>query len=300
MQTVAQTGQRILSKTLSDRFLKSNNDSFFRPRGVVVRLVRGRALRQLVGKDEPKGEPSKLAKAGQVATTVGLHLPIVRKVLNVALPAPKEHRLPLPPGCDQADRRLASLAPDFIAPVTRDVPPSRTPDGLMDKSSDLAVKLRRWSDARKDSRSERNLQLAAVRRGEAPASSVQAPGYCGPIGLLKYGIDKASGSKVSQRYDPQAWRDERRASRAARLGRGVRLRDLSSQRLTDHKAQMHDDRIIWLVVLTKTQDELIHGREEADGDEDVVVVDGEEWEEDVADAREEDLDELELEKSTRQ
>lgn len=262
-----------------------------RLRSLQVRLVRGRALRQLVGKDARTGEPSKWAKTGQVATTVGLHLPIIRKILSAALPAPEQHRTPLAPGSDQVDRRLATLTPEFIAPVTGDVPAPKTPEGLMDKSSVTAVKLRKWSAARSEANSERKLQLAAVRRGEASADSVQTAGYRGPIGLIRYGVDKAAGDKVAQRFDTRAWRAERRAARDARFGRGVRGRDTRMQTLDDRKAAMADDKIVWLVVLTKEQDEAIHGREEADGDEEVVVVEQDEWDEEVAEAREEELGE---------
>lgn len=36
MQVVAQTGQHILSKTLTDKYLRFNNETFFKPRGLVV------------------------------------------------------------------------------------------------------------------------------------------------------------------------------------------------------------------------------------------------------------------------
>ncbi len=252
--------------------------------------MRGRALRQLVGKDPKTGEPRTWSKTGQVATTAGLHLPIIRKVLSATLPAPAQHRTPLAPGSDQVDRRLATLTPEFIAPVSRDVPAARTPEGLMDKSSATAVKLRKWSAARSEANSERKLQLAAVRRGEASADSVQPAGYRGPVGLIRYGIDKAAGDKVTQSFDRRAWKAERRAARDQWRGRGVRHSDRNKQSLTDHKAAMADDKIVWLVVLTKEQDEAIHGKEEADGDEEVVMVEREEWEEDVAEAREQELE----------
>lgn len=255
-----------------------------------VRLVRGRALRQLVGKDAQTGEPSSLAKAGTIGLTVGLRLPIVRKILSRVLPAPEAHRTPLPAGSDQTDRRLANLGA-HIAPVSRDVPTVITPTGLMDKSSDLAIKLRTWSAARADLKGERRLQIAAVRRGEASASTVTPNHIKGPITALHTGVSQVTGLQ----WDRQASLAERRAQKDAFLGRGLKRGDVTKQQLADHKQALADDRILWVVVLNADQDAIIRGREDADADTEQVVIGDVAWQEEVRFEQEEEQEEAELE-----
>lgn len=58
-------------------------------------------------------------------------------------------------------------------PVSSDgVPPPRTPEGLLDKSSALALKLERWKATRGETQDMRNRQLLAIAEGRAPRGSM--------------------------------------------------------------------------------------------------------------------------------
>lgn len=71
-------------------------------------------------------------------------------------------------------RRLQQLE-GFVMPVSADVPPPKTPEGLLDKSSALAIKLEQWRAKRKDTKDMRNRQLLAIAEGRAPPGSLADP-----------------------------------------------------------------------------------------------------------------------------
>ncbi len=76
MQTGARVGMHVMSKTLSDRYLRAANERIFAPLGLRVRLCKTPALRKLVEHPEMgKEEPSKLKKFGQSAGNVILAPP---------------------------------------------------------------------------------------------------------------------------------------------------------------------------------------------------------------------------------
>lgn len=60
-------------------------------------------------------------------------------------------------------------------PVSADVPPPKTPEGLLDKSSALAIKLEQWRVKRKETKDMRNRQLLAIAEGRAPPGSLNNP-----------------------------------------------------------------------------------------------------------------------------
>lgn len=86
MQTAAQTSAHIISKTLTDKYLKKANDTYFGPRGLKVRLMKTDAMRHFVETLATKAPDSKMKEFGKsalrVGKIVGLHLPIARKLIN--------------------------------------------------------------------------------------------------------------------------------------------------------------------------------------------------------------------------
>ncbi|KAL8276602.1 hypothetical protein RQP46_011025 [Phenoliferia psychrophenolica] len=142
LQVGAGFGSLILSKSLTEKYLTYTNETFFAPRGLRVRICNTAAMRQLVGLDD--GEPvpiSKLAYAGKVAEAIALKLPIIGKGIS-RFKVPTVTTVDPNSSSSLLDRRLAPIE-HLVMPLSYDVPPPAAPAGLMDKTSNLAVKLRK-------------------------------------------------------------------------------------------------------------------------------------------------------------
>jgi hypothetical protein len=61
-QTIAQTGQHILSKTVTDRYLREANERMFKPHKLRVRLMKTRAVNKLLGEEMPGENDGKWKK----------------------------------------------------------------------------------------------------------------------------------------------------------------------------------------------------------------------------------------------
>lgn len=141
MQTGAQVGMHVMSKTLSDRYLRAANDRIFAPLGLRARLCKTSALRSLVNHPEGgKEEPSKLKKFGQTASDVVLHLPfpITKKIVRFFMdkPPPIDPRI-----TDPLTRRLMGMH-GYILPVEHGpaaIPPPSNPTKILDKMNGFAV-----------------------------------------------------------------------------------------------------------------------------------------------------------------
>lgn len=86
MQTGAQAAMRVISKTLTDKYLKRANDKIFAPRGLRVRLMKTEALHFLVQNSGNKSQEGKFKSYGKLALktaeAIGLHLPITGRIIN--------------------------------------------------------------------------------------------------------------------------------------------------------------------------------------------------------------------------
>ncbi|KZP01796.1 hypothetical protein CALVIDRAFT_594475 [Calocera viscosa TUFC12733] len=175
MQVGAQTAMHVLSKTLSDKFLRRANKEFFGPRGLTVRLCRTEAMRVLVGKDAPAAQQP--GKAMQVASKIGmgvenvaLRLPIPfagRIIEAVHKPlAPVDPRSPL--GVTQ--RRMQDLQ-GFVCPLDFDVPPAKRPEDVIGKMNDFMVKIDNNKALKSQNKAAQKRRLLAIRQGGASAAS---------------------------------------------------------------------------------------------------------------------------------
>ncbi|KAF7298809.1 hypothetical protein MIND_00828500 [Mycena indigotica] len=296
MQTVAQTGMHILSKTLTDRYLRAANERIFHPRNLSVRLCTSAAMQEIVKHSGNGAGPSTLDKIGRGVGTVLLHAPIPfssRIVRSIADRPPK-----VPPSISSVgdgqymtlstQRRLAALEGHAL-PVNFEVPPPAKPADIMGSINQFGVKFDTWRTNRKESRIEsRRRELARVN------SALQQlginPGQVqGPI--------QAGGS--TQYLD---WRDRREVRRAARRerrrerhGPGLigsligpkesRLeRRVKNADLLEHWAA---DKVLWVVIMNKDLDKTIGGLQHADGKENMERVDAETWKNQVLKEKEE-------------
>ncbi|KZP01795.1 hypothetical protein CALVIDRAFT_594474 [Calocera viscosa TUFC12733] len=230
MQAVAQTGMAVLSKRLTDRYLRRANREYFEARGLRVRLCRTAAMRALVGKDEAVASPHRSVR---IARSIG------RPIENLMLKYPiipgtgklfeRMHK-PLAPvdahsELSVTERRLKDLQ-GFICPLEFDVLPEPTkPEDLVGKMNDLAVRMDKNAALNRENRAVRTRRLLEIRKGiaRAPSSSsgssaLVQPGYVsppapdgqqplvaspGPYGLQRY-TSPAASEYGPPSYSPKA------------------------------------------------------------------------------------------------
>jgi hypothetical protein len=117
----------------------------------------------------------------------------------------------------------------FIMPMSFDVPPAKTPEALMDKASELCIKLRLWQGNRADTKAMRNRRLLAIAEGRAQ------PVY----------------------YDVAEYRDRRtrRAERRARRGRtGKQARKLRGKVAKADRLELNaTNDLVWVVIMNADQ-----------------------------------------------
>ncbi|KAJ7172551.1 hypothetical protein C8R46DRAFT_1216361 [Mycena filopes] len=162
IQTVAQTGAHILSKTLTDRYLRAANLRLFKPKGLVVRLCTTAAMQHLVMRTGNGVGPSTMTKIGRGVGTVLLHAPIPfssRIVRSIADKPPTVHAGISDVGDGRqmslaAQRRLASLE-GYALPLQLDVPPPTKAQGVMNTMGTWGVEFDQWRTGRKQDRIER-------------------------------------------------------------------------------------------------------------------------------------------------
>lgn len=118
----------------------------------------------------------------------------------------------------------------YIYPVSWDVPPPKTPDALLDKASELCIKLRLWQGKKADTKAMRNRRLLAISEGRAQPQYYNNAEY----------------------YDRRTRRGERKAGRRARRGKSsavLKGRVAKADRL-EHNATAD---LVWIVVLNADQ-----------------------------------------------
>jgi len=265
MQVGAAAGKKALSKGLTDRYLRNANETYFAPRGLRVRLCRTSAMRRLIGLDpdvpSTDGKAMAFAKnVGKGVETVGLHLPIFRRIIARLDPAPTSVD-PYTSGKDMATRLLAPLE-GRIMPLVYDMPPPVKPTGLMNQFSELGVKLDVWKNNRAQAKSSRTREMLALSQG----------------GYDQSGLTEASGS---------AGRRARRAQRKAQKQIGRGRAPTASRRLAtrvavaDKKEYNETSLVLWIVVINAEQDKLIDDVELVDSKANFEEIDESEWEEEL-------------------
>lgn len=173
IQTVAQTGMHVLSKTLTDRYLRAANLNLFKPRGLSVRLCTTEAMQKLVvaSDSSPTGQTSTLTKVGRVAGTVLLKLPLPFSSRIVRAIADKPTKIAPSQGSakDVALLRRLALVDGYALPLDLDMPPPEKPRGAMDTMGSWGVKFDAYMAGRKEKKTEERRRLLA--RTEAGAAS---------------------------------------------------------------------------------------------------------------------------------
>jgi len=236
MQVGSRTASRGVSNTLTDRYIRNANETYFAPRGLRVRLCRTAAMRQLIGLDarptQPPNQHMETAKAvGMHMERVGLSLPIVRKIITRLHPAP-----PVDingPYLDPTTRRTAQLV-GYALPLTYDVPPAQAPAGVINQMGGLGVKLSQLKESREQAKmAATREQLAAAQRG-----GYDRNGWMQQAGMTEREMRKA-------RKDDDSEKD------AKKLRMQVSI--------ADRKEATVSQSLLWIVVINEEQDQQISG-----------------------------------------
>ncbi|KAJ7195481.1 hypothetical protein GGX14DRAFT_676698, partial [Mycena pura] len=290
MQIAAHTGMHILSKTVTDRYLRAANRRIFRPRGLVVRLCTTAAMQHLVMHAADAAGPSTMTKIGRGVSTVVLHVPLPlssRIVRTIADKPPK-----IPPSISAVgdgrhltvatQRRLAALEGHAL-PLDLAVPPAKA-QGVIDTMSQWGVSLDMWRTGRKQDKVER-------RRRERGRIEDQL----GRLGIDPHGGGRTrpSGPPISDAEIHVMGRRERKELRRAheREARGPGLigsligsligpkeglleRRVANADLLEHWAS---DKVVWVVIMNADKDQEIEGIDRADDLENEEQVDSQTW-----------------------
>ncbi|KLO05944.1 hypothetical protein SCHPADRAFT_861819 [Schizopora paradoxa] len=247
MQTGAQVGMHVLSKTLSDRYLRAANERIFAPHGLRVRLIKTPALRALVGHPEAdKPAPSKLKQFGQTAGDVVLRLPLPLPFVKRGIRALMDKPPPIDPRMTDPLARRLMVMQGFILPVAHGpaIPPPVKPDGVLDKMNGYVV-------GKRQTKVDKQARDAAVRR------------------------EILAGMPIS-REGGMTRRDYKMARRASR-GRTRRLKTkVEEDARREHR---NNERLVWLVILNEADDAKISGTEAMDNSSDNITLNDRELEE---------------------
>ncbi|KAF8316056.1 hypothetical protein DL93DRAFT_788289 [Clavulina sp. PMI_390] len=182
IQISAQTAARTISKTLTDRYLRRANTTYFEPRGLKVRLMKTAAVRRFLQLRQNEGEVAEVKgkgkmkafgqSAGRLAEQIGMHLPITGRIIPMFQKPPTK----IPTEAEIAAVRMAQFSgttpPLALTMSTLALPAPRQPKGLMDKGSALSIKLEIWRANRREAKDKRARQLLDVAQGRAPPESL--------------------------------------------------------------------------------------------------------------------------------
>lgn len=236
----------MLSKTVTDKYLKRANEEYFGVRGLRVRLMRDEALKIFCGQIDETSVSSAMAKFGKKAeaffTTV--RFPIVTPIASAVLDAVK----PLPYSSSStsssaagglaqtfAERKIAALQ-SYISPVTFDVPPSAMPQAMMARASG-------WAAQRNHQTSQRRLNRDDHRQAPASTTRREMTAYEYTHSLQASPVLNRRVFKDQRRAVRQAYKQERHSMQGRSNGQTERRASMAARR--DIR---RDENLIWLVV----------------------------------------------------
>ncbi|KAJ7784363.1 hypothetical protein B0H16DRAFT_295349 [Mycena metata] len=234
IRTVAGIGARVLSKTLTDRYLRAANLRLFKPKGLSARLCTTAAMQSLVMRTDSGVGPSTMTKIGRGVGTLFLQvgLPLSSGVVRaIADKPPKVHASITNVGHGQkmplaVQRRLASLE-GYALPLQLDVPPPAKAQGVMDAMGSWALAFdQRRTVKKQDKVEERWRQLEELRRlGTGPDGDALPQ-----IGQVYGGIGGQSGYAQHDREARTVGRHEQKAE----------LKELRRRQKTEQKESRHE------------------------------------------------------------
>ncbi|KAJ7741978.1 hypothetical protein DFH07DRAFT_837188, partial [Mycena maculata] len=287
IQTGAQIGMRVLSKTLTDRYLRAANLRLFKPRGLSVRICITAAMQHLVMHTPITEGPSKLTRfsRGVGSLLLRIPLPITSVLVHAVADAPPKVPAMGPDSYRSkkllaTQRRLAALEGQALS-LDFEVPKPVKVQGAMDTMASWGVRFESWREGRRQTKAEKGrLQLAQIESGAAspqPPRGLLGDGLLGG-GLFGIGL-LGRGFRFLVRWRGGGERDSDQGGRGAlgwipRLGNGqleLRVKDAD---LFEYWASA---KVLWVVIMSSEMDEEIKGIELAESREDGETVDERTW-----------------------
>ncbi|KAI5835480.1 hypothetical protein K523DRAFT_291399 [Schizophyllum commune Tattone D] len=289
----AQAGMRILSKTLTDRYLRAANLRVFRPRGLAARICTTDAMMLLLGMD-PNASTSSLS-------TLVSPQPVSRTSTSRGVTQVKVDYT-----MAGIQRRLSMLG-NAALPVSFDVPPPAKSKGAMDTMQAWGVKFDEMAAARQERKRIRQQEKRArkldkragkqERREEKDASKYERKAEKQMEKKEKRAEkhDKKA-EKHPEKADKRAEKDQRKADKRERKDEKHVLKDErraekwedKEERRTEKRAEKEEKRerrarnaVLWLVIVDAARDREIMGISEADNERDVEVVTEQAWRQEV-------------------
>ncbi|KAJ7021593.1 hypothetical protein C8F04DRAFT_1049641 [Mycena alexandri] len=282
IQTVAGTGAHILSKTLTDRYLRAANSRLFKPKGLSARLCTPAAMQQLVMRTGSGAGPSTMTKIGRGVGTLFLHagLPLSSGVVRAIADKPQKvhasisdvgdgQKMPL-----AVQRRLASLE-GYALPLQLDVPPPAKAQGIMDAMGSYHAEREARIIGRREQKAERK---ELRRRQKAERKELRHEGSPERKALRRR--QKAERKELGHEESPER-RERKNAHKAAKRARKQEKkleRRVANADLIEH---WQSEKGLWLVIMNAELDGEIEGFERAGSLVNEEYVDPQTWQEEI-------------------
>ncbi|KAJ6478732.1 hypothetical protein C8R47DRAFT_983950 [Mycena vitilis] len=307
IQTGAKVGMRVLSKTLTDRYLRAANLRLFKPRGLSVRICTTAAVQHLIVGTPIAPPPSKITRVGRGVGTVLMKVPIPLASLLVHAVADKPPTVgAMDPASRQskkllAAQRRAAMLQGYALPLDFDMPKPVKPEGMLDTVASWGVRFDSWRDGRSQAQAE-DLRLEYERQqsGGPIQSSRGGGGLIG--GLLSPGSEQRGSGRRGERRQQGLGGGGGLIGGLVRLGsdhlqqRGRRKGPIELQ-VADADLIEHwkSTKVLWVVIVNSELDEEIDGIELAESREDEERVDERTWQAEMNVEREDREFDVELE-----
>ncbi|KAJ3773258.1 hypothetical protein FB446DRAFT_642010 [Lentinula raphanica] len=275
MSTTAGVAIHVLSKTLTDRFLRAANLNLFKPRGLSVRICTTAAMLALVNASE-SGARSKLNKFGRGVGSVLLRLPlpVINPIASSIIHAISDKPPSIRPSGREGDpinnpvlQRRVAMTQEIALPLKMDdLPPPAKPKGVMDRMNSWGVKF----DTATDNYFESNTE----RRRRAYESIKQA------------GIEPPSVNDLRMQTEIRLEKmEQQRVASFRSLGMQAMLWPKTKTRMerkvadADLLEHWSADKTLWVVVMASERDEEIADIAIAEDPADEEQIDNDSWRE---------------------
>ncbi|KAJ3785155.1 hypothetical protein GGU10DRAFT_434731 [Lentinula aff. detonsa] len=189
ISTTAGIAIHVLSKTLTDRYLRAANLNLFKPRGLSVRICTTAAMLALLTSSESNAR-SKLDKFGRGVGSVLLRLPvpIVNPIASTIIHAISNKPPSISPSGREGEpinnpvlKRRVAMTEGIALPLNMDgLPPPSKPEGVMDTMASWSVKFNTATEKYSERSTERrrrafeSIKQAGLEPPWAPITTLSA------------------------------------------------------------------------------------------------------------------------------
>ncbi|KDQ49681.1 hypothetical protein JAAARDRAFT_165374, partial [Jaapia argillacea MUCL 33604] len=276
VQTAVQTGIHVLSKTLTDRYLRAANLRLFKPRGLSARLCTTEAMLHLIAGAPVKEESSTMKTINKVGRGVGslllrLPIPFSSRIVRAISDKPPTVEVTQGDAKNSIIRRRLALVDGIALPLDLNVPPPEKAQGVMDTMQSWGVKFEGCMSGRQEKKAEEKRRALADRQS-AGGSRRQRRAH-GPVHTLIGARETRGERKVKNADLIEHWGTKKTVGKESRCERKAKNADL-----VEHWGTKTT---LWLVILPAEKDEEIEGIEMAEDPENEERVDDRTFQEEL-------------------